>query len=148
MQRNPIQIGEVQAGSNQAKAGASFDDDETTQWVSDGKSNTAWIKYDLVEITMINQIVLKLPNWRTRTYPVEVSIDGSVIFKGITARSLGYVTLEFKPTSGKTVKIALNGNTSDKDSNTVEIGGTVDSQFSSGKGNTLGIVEIEIYGPL
>jgi beta-galactosidase len=148
MQRNPIQIGDVQAGSNQAKAVASFDDDETTQWVSDGKSNTAWIKYDLVEITTINQIVLKLPNWRTRTYPVEISVGGGLVFKGITARSLGYVTLEFKPTSGKTVKIALNGNTSDKDSNTVEIGGTVDSQSSSGKGNTLGIVEIEIYGPL
>jgi hypothetical protein len=66
---------------------------------------------------------------------------------------LGYVTLNFPPTMGKSVKIELIGNANNRDAfgNIIEIPGTPDTQSSAGKGggkNTLGIVETEIFEPL
>lgn len=151
--RQTIEIANVSAGSNPEKARNSFDDDETTDWTSDGKANTAWIKYDLAKIETINQVVLKLIGWRTQSYPIRVSIDEKVVFAGITPRSLGYVTLGFAPTTGKSIKIELTGSASNRDAfgNIIEIPGTPDAQSAAGKGgskNTLGIVEAEFYAPV
>lgn len=153
MIRQPIEIGNVSAGSNSDKAINSFDDNEITDWTSDGAAETAWIKYDLAAAANVNQVVLKLVGWRTNSYPIKISIDDKVVFTGNSPRSLGYVTFNFAPTNGKTVKIELTGNASNRDAfgNIVEIGGTPDAQSSAGKGGgktALGIVEAEIYAPL
>ncbi len=64
-------------------------------------------------------------------------------------RSLGYVTLSFPTTSGKSLTIKLNGEASNRDAfgNIIEIIGTPDPTSSANKGgkNILGIVEAEIY---
>lgn len=151
--RQPIEIADVSAGSNQEAAKNSFDDNEVTEWKSDGKPETAWIKYDLAKTADISQIVLKLIGWRTQSYPVKVSVDDKVVFTGNTPRTLGYVTLTFPPASGRSVKIELTGTANNRDAfgNIIEIPGTADAQSSAGKGgekNTLGIVEAEIYEPV
>ena len=152
MIRQPIEIANVSSGSNADKAKLSFDDNETTSWTSDGKAETAWIKYDLVKTAKINQVVLKLVGWRTQSYPLKISVDDKVVYTGNSPRSLGYVTINFAPTSGKTVKIELTGDASNRDAfgNIVEIGGTPDAQSAANKGGKtiLGIVETEIYAPL
>ena len=63
---------------------------------------------------------------------------------------MGYVTLSFPPTVGKSVRIELTGNANNRDAfgNIVEIPGIADAQLAAGKGgagNTLGIVEAEFY---
>lgn len=151
--RQTIDIAQVTAGSNQDKAKNSLDDNEVTDWTSDGKNGTAWINYEFVKPAEINQVVLKLVGWRTQSYPLQISIDGKVVFTGNSPRSLGYVTLTFPPTIGKSVKIELQGDASNRDAfgNIIEIPGTPDAQSSAGKGgakNTLGIVEAEFYAPL
>jgi beta-galactosidase len=150
--RQFLEIANITAGSNQDKAKNSFDDNETTDWTSDGKAENAWIKYDLAQNAKINQVVLKLIGWRTQSYPVQISVDDRVVFTGNSPRSLGYVTFTFPPVSGKSVKIALVGNATNRDAfgNIIEIQGTPDKTSSAGKGgkNTLGIVEAEIYAPL
>lgn len=148
--REPVQIARITGGSNQDKAGNSTDDDETTDWTSDGAAGTAWIKYDLTQESKLNQIVLKLVGWRTQSYPLKISVDDKVVFTGDTARTLGYVTINFPETTGKTVKIELTGSANNVDAfgNIIEIPGTPDKQSAAGKGgarNTLGIVEAEIY---
>lgn len=149
MSRRPIDVANVAAGSNSDKARNSIDDDEVTDWTSDGKAATAWIKYDLAAASNIDQVVLKLVGWRTQSYPIRISVDDKVVFTGMTPRSLGYVTLKFAPVFGKTVKIELTGNASNRDAfgNIVEIAGTPDPQSSANKGGktTLGIVEAEFY---
>lgn len=150
MSRQPIEIANVSAGSNSDKAKNSFDDNEVSDWTSDGKAETAWIKYDLAQTANINQVVLKLVGWRTQSYPLKISVDNKVVFTRNTTRSLGYVTINFAPTSGNSVKIELTGNADNRDAfgNIIEIPGTPDAQSSAGKGggkNTLGIVEAEIY---
>jgi hypothetical protein len=140
------------AGSNADKAENSFDDDETTDWSSDGKSDTGWISYTLAQPAKINQVVLKLVGWRTQSYPVKISIDDQVVFVGSTPRSLGYATFSFPETDGKTVRIELAGEASNRDAfgKIIEITGAPDPQSAANKGGakTLGIVEAEIYGPI
>ncbi|MEP6904328.1 MAG: DUF4982 domain-containing protein, partial [Actinomycetota bacterium] len=151
--RQPVQIADVSAGSNSDNARMSFDDNEMTDWTSDGKAETAWIKYDLAKTANINQVVLKLVGWRTQSYPIQISVDEKIVFTGNSPRSLGYVTFNFPPVAGKSVKIELTGNASNRDAfgNIIEITGLPDPQSAAGKGgvkNTLGIVEAEIYAPL
>ena len=152
MIRQPIEIANVSSGSNANEAKMSFDDDETTSWTSDGKPENAWIKYDLKQTAKINQVVLKLVGWRTQSYPLKISVDDKVVYTGNSPRSLGYVTISFAPTLGKSVKIELTGDSSNRDAfgNIVEIGGTPDTQSAANKGGKtiLGIVEAEIYAPI
>lgn len=151
--RQWVDIANVTAGSNADKARNSFDDDERTQWTSDGKPETAWIKYELARSAKVNQVVMKVVGWRTQSYPVKISVDDKVVFIGNTPRTLGYITLSFNPTIGKSVKIELIGDASNRDAfgNIIEIPGTPDAQSQAGRGgekNTLGIVEAEIYEPI
>jgi len=150
--RRPLEIASVTAGSNQDKAANSFDDNEVTDWSSDGKPETAWIKYELTKPDTIDQVVMKLVGWRTQSYPVKISVDDKVVFTGLTPRSLGYVTIKFPPTVGKNVKIELSGEASNRDAfgNIIEITGAPDPRSAANKGGktTLGIVEAEIYSPV
>jgi beta-galactosidase len=150
--RRPIDIAGVSAGSNADKAQNSFDDNEVTDWSSDGKPGAAWIKYDLAKPTTIDRVVLKLVGWRTQSYPVKIFVDDKVVFTGATPRSLGYVTLTFPPASGKSLKIELAGEAGNRDAfgKIIEITGAPDPQSAANKGGAkvLGIVEAEIYGPI
>jgi beta-galactosidase len=150
--RQAVEIANVTAGANDEKAKNSFDDNETTNWSSDGKAENAWINYEFSRAAKINQVVLKLVGWRTNSYPLQISVDGKVVFTGNSPRSLGYVTFTFPETTGKSVKIALVGNASNRDAfgNIVEITGQPDPKSSADKGgkNVLGIVEAEIYAPI
>ncbi len=147
--RRTLDIANVIAGSNTDKAPNTFDDNEMTDWASDGKPENAWIKYELTGPNNIDQIVLKPIGWRTQSYPVRISIDDKVVFTGVTPRSLGYVTIKFPPTFGKSIKIELSGEASNRDAfgNIIEITGTPDPQSSANRGGakTLGIVEAEFY---
>ena len=125
--RQPVEIAGVSAGAKADQARQSFDDDETTQWTSDGQLANAWIKYELTRAANIGEVTLKLANWRTRSYPIQIMVDDRVVFTGETPRSLGYVTLTFPPVTGRSVKIQLTDNKDD---------------------GTLAVVELEIYEAL
>jgi lysophospholipase L1-like esterase len=127
MTRQLAPITNVSAGANAEQARVSFDDNETTEWVSDGKPADAWIKYEFARPERISEVTLKPANWRTRSYPLRITVDDKEVFRGETPRSLGYVTLAFSPVTGSNLKIEL---------------GTTDNTDDKG---TIGIVEIEIY---
>jgi len=147
--RRTLDVATVTAGSENDKAKNSLDDNELTEWLSDGKPGTGWIQYDLAKAESIDQVVLKLVGWRTQSYPIKISIDGKVVWTGITARSLGYVTLSFPPTVGKSIRIELTGNATNRDAfgNIIEITGIPDPNSAANKGGAtkLGIVEAEFY---
>jgi lysophospholipase L1-like esterase len=67
-----------------------------------------------------------LANWRTRSYPLRITVDDKTVFTGKAPLSLGYVTLSFPPVTGSNLKIELTADDADD------------------KG-TIGIYEIEIY---
>jgi hypothetical protein len=105
--RQPVLIARATAGSNADRAAASFDDNETTSWSSDGKPGTAWISYEFARPATVTEATLKLTGWRTRSYSLHITVDGEEVFRGATPRSLGYVTLPLRPVQGQTLKIEL-----------------------------------------
>jgi beta-galactosidase len=148
--RQPLRIVNVAAGANTEKANQSFDDNETTAWVSDGSLRNGWIKYALARPAPVSEVTLKLANWRTRSYPIRIMVDDKVAYSGETPRSLGYVTLTFPPVTGRSLKIELAGRPIDVDAfgQIIEVTGKKDTEAADKDRGTLSIVEIEIYEPI
>ncbi|WP_163411491.1 glycoside hydrolase family 2 protein [Flavobacterium ajazii] len=148
--RTPLTIIGAKTDSNLADAAKSYDDNELSEW-SNG-DGIAKIEYELERNATINQVVLKLSGWRSKKYPLRISIDGKKVFEGTTPTSLGYVTLDIKPTKGKKVQIELMENSKNSnDINLVEITGKVDDgglKKTNSKMPQLPIVEIEFYEPV
>ncbi|PYS98260.1 MAG: beta-galactosidase [Acidobacteria bacterium] len=137
------------AGSNTDTARNTVDDNELSDWSSDGKPANAWIKYELAKPETIDQVVLKLIGWRTQTYPLKITVDDRVVYAGTTSRSLGYVTIKFPPVIGKSIRIELTGEATNRDAlgNIIEITGAADPNSAANRGGAtkLGIVEAEFY---
>lgn len=83
------------------------DDDESTSWTSE--SGKGAIRLRLAEPATLDQITLKLGGWRERQYPLRITVDGTEVWRGLTQRSLGYVTLPLKARRGQFVSIELTG---------------------------------------
>ncbi|WP_457443109.1 glycoside hydrolase family 2 protein [Roseateles sp. P5_E4] len=103
--RLAVAVASVEADSG--TPGQAIDDDESTSWTSE--SGKGAIRFKLAEPATLTEITLKLGGWRERRYPLRVSVDGTEVWRGLTERSLGYVTLPLKPQRGQTVGIELAG---------------------------------------
>jgi beta-galactosidase len=151
--RTPVSIVSTSAGANADSAFASYDDNELSDWVNDGKLSTAWVEYTLGREAMISEITIKLNNFRSRVYPLLVTVDGKEVFNGNTQTSLGYYTIQCKPQKGRKVKIQLTDMSTQKGTNEgTEVNGKklddgVIRDDANAKG-TLSIIEVEIYEAL
>ena len=152
-----VEIKSATAGSNNAEATNSYDDNELSEWKNDGQLNTAWITYQLKRVAQIDDICIKLTGWRMRSYPLEVFANNELIWSGNTEKSLGYVHLPVKPVKTDKITIRLKGATQDSDAfgQIVEVAaptaGELDlykSKNGSKTGNELRIVEIEFLEAL
>lgn len=150
--RIPLTIIKATAGSNEDKASLSYDDDEKTDWYNDGPASSAWIKYELEKVAPVSEITLKVNGFRTKSYPIKVSVNDKIVFQGDTPRSLGYCTLTFSPVVGKTIKIQLMSAASTQANTTVEVNGkSLDDgvkRNDAGAKERLSIIEAEIYSKL
>ncbi|MFV0338715.1 MAG: DUF4982 domain-containing protein [Chthoniobacterales bacterium] len=152
--RTPIAIVSATAGANADKVGQAFDDNEKSGWSNDNKLEDGWIQFDLERPAKVNEIVMKLSDWRNKSYPLRVWIDNKKVWEGSTEKSLGYVHLTFEATQGNKVRIALRGAVEDSDAfnDIVEVTGKKLNDSDEGKGgskkNRLAIREIEVYEPL
>ncbi len=148
--RTPIAIIKATAGANTDSAFASYDDNELSDWVNDGKLSTAWIEYDLERAATVSEITLKLNNFRSRIYPLIITLDGKEIFNGNTKTSLGYYTIQCNPLKGKKLRIQLTDASQNKNTDAgVEVNGKklddgVARNDANAKG-TLSIIEVEVY---
>ena len=147
--RTPVTIISSTAGSLADSAFASYDDNERTDWYNDGKLSSAWIEYELESAAMISEVNLKLNNFRSKTYPLRILVDGQEVYRGNSEKSLGYFLAVCKPVSGKRVRIELM-NAADVQLNTgTELSGKkLDDGVSRDDANNKGrlsIIEVEIY---
>ena len=107
-----------------ANPSLAFDDNEVTEWQSDGSPDNAWIAFNLKEAAPISDISLKLTGWRTRCYPLAVYAypKGSrgkavKVWEGITPASLGYVHLRIdKPVKSSRYMVKMLGPAQDAES--------------------------------
>lgn len=146
--RVAVPVAAADAGSNGADAAASFDDDETTRWASKPGDGTPSIAYRLAQPATLTEIVLKLSGWRERSYPLRVSVHGEEVYRGLTPKSLGYVTLPLRPRQGSVVTVALDGAVDE--GNAIRLTEVANQAITDTGANTtpqgvLSIVEIEFY---
>jgi hypothetical protein len=137
------------SGANTDSTFASYDDNELSDWANDGKLSTAWIEYELEKETTVNEVCLKLNNFRTRNYPLRITVDGKEVFNDTTQRSLGYFTISCNPVKGKKVRIQLMETSKlTKDEGTEVSGKRLDDGVTRSSGDakgTFSIIEVEIY---
>jgi hypothetical protein len=152
--RKSIPIVDAVAGSNQEMAKNSFDGSQTTRWANDGNLGTGWIEYKLEKKSRIDEIAVKLSGWRTRSYPIVVTANDSIIFRGITEPNLGFFYIEpHFPVYTDNINIRLFGQTEYNDVyKLVEITGKLDKETANDKAvqnaNSLNIAEIELFEKL
>lgn len=147
--RKSIPVAGATAGAHADSAFASYDDNELSDWVNDGKLSTAWIEYELEKEATVSGVNFKLNNFRTRTYPLRITVDGMEVFNDTTERSLGYFNAVCKPKKGKKVRIELlQPSKLTADSSTEISGKKLDDGVARNDANakgTLSIIEVEIY---
>ena len=147
--RSPLRIASATAGANADLAPKSFDDNETTDWHNDGSLATAYIDYQLAAPAEIDELVMKLNNFRTRSYPLCVLVDGQQVWQGVSEKSLGYIHLHFKPVTGTTIRVRLTAPAKTQETQGQEVNGKKldDGPGESGAPGRLSIIETGIYGP-
>ncbi len=144
----------VVAGSNPADAAKTFDDNELSRWASDGRADTAWIEYDFGRDVTLSEIELKLVGWRSRAYPLKLTLDGRDVWRGETERQLGYAAVQFPQARGRVLRITQTGAVQDRDA----FGKIVELATARQAGDTgadavpagyrLAIVEADFHGPV
>ena len=129
----------------------SYDDNELTEWKSDGEREHAWVTYQLSRKAAVSEITMKLTGWRQKCYPLEVYAGKKKVWEGITPASLGYVHISIdQPVAAKelTIKMVAPVTDSKKFGLVKELAGGVANEMDrmkSVKGKTeLRIVEIDL----
>ena len=143
-----IDILAAQVTANDSTATQTYDDNEYSFWENDGQLATASITYTLSEPAAICDIALKLGDWKSRRYPLQVLAGEQVVWEGWTDGSLGYVHLLIdQPVFSDTYTIRMVGPTKKIDlSNQVgELAGGKTNKLEGGKTGkgTLKIIEID-----
>ena len=86
-----IDIVDATSGSNATSLANSFDDNELSEWASDGLRENAWATYRLARKAPVDEVVLKLTGWRNKCYPLAIYAGKKKLWEGITYATLGYV---------------------------------------------------------
>ncbi len=139
---------------NQDNARLAFDDNELSEW----KGGHA-ITFTLERPAAVDDVCLKLAGWRNNRYPLEVYAGDSLVWKGVTPTSLGYVHLEITaPVKSDTFTIRIadssvptQGNAKDTDVVPTELGGGQANELdrtTSRSTQSLRIVEAEFLQAL
>lgn len=148
--RRTIQVESVQVGSNKADAGKAIDDNERTEWKSDGSKENAWATFNLTEKARVDEIAIKLTGWRNKVYPLVIYADHQKVWEGISYATLGYVHIDIPKAvkSGRiTIKMLGPSQNSNKFGEVKELAGGATGELDrmiSAKGKTeLRIVEVD-----
>jgi len=131
----------------------SHDDNESTSWSSDGQLSGAWIEYTFAQPSAPMQMDIKLAAFRTRHYPLRITLDGVTLYEGITPTSLGYVTIPLQegsdhPITGSHLRVVLAAPAVDTTPSptTAEITGKIDpTAVTRNSRAVLTIIEADIY---
>ncbi len=148
-----VSIGIVGAscGSNADGAARSYDDNELTEWRSDGERQHAWVEYRLERKAVVSELTLKLAGWRQKCYPLEVYAGKKKVWEGITPATLGYAHIRIeRPVAADRITLRMVGpaQQSNRFGQVTELAGGVANEFDrvkTAKGKTeLRIVEVDV----
>ena len=142
-----VAVKSVEAGSATSEVANMYDDNEKTQWQSDGLLDNAWVKVTLEKPAAIRQISIRLLDFRKNSYPLEITTaDGTVVWTGYTPKGLGNVYLDIEnPVKSATYKIRMIGPATVKEAfgSMTELAAKKNVSTQASKSNKLSIIEIE-----
>ena len=141
-----IDIIKATAGSNAETIMNSYDDNELSEWKSDGQKENAWVTYRLSRKAAIDELTLKLSGWRNKCYPLEVYAGKKLVWQGVTDATLGYCHIKIQqPVKADRLTIRMVGPVQDssKFGDTKELAGGNAGEFDRIKA-TPGRVELRI----
>ncbi len=145
-----IDVKSAKAGSNQDDAMRSTDDNELSEWKSDGTKENAWIIYQLAEKSQVDEVTIKLTGWRNKCYPLAIYQGKKKVWEGVTYATLGYVHIPIdKPIKTDEITIKMLGPAQDSNAfgDTKELAGgnagELDRFISKAGRVELRIVEID-----
>lgn len=144
-----VPIVRVEAGSNEGDCYATIDKNERSTWVSANQASTAWITFHAQESTDMKELVMKMGDWRSKSYPVEVLVDERPVWRGNTPKSLSYIHIPLGNVRGSRITVRMVGNVSVGDGfgAVKELDSRNDDSISRGN-TTLRIVEAQIVAPI
>ena len=141
--RREVAIIDATAGSGDPTL--SFDTYENTHWESTARKDSAWISYTLAQPTAIDEICMKMKDFRSISYPIAVLADGKEVWRGWTPKTLGFVHIPLKncPVASKyTLRMVGKSTKGDAFGEIKELDASNDEKESKG-GSQLRIIEIE-----
>ncbi len=108
--KRTIDIVSAQAGSNAENVQKSYDDNELSEWQSDGERANAWITYRLSRKAAVDELTMKLSGWSNRCYPLEVYAGKKKVWEGLTDATLGYCHIQIpQPVASDRLTIRMIG---------------------------------------
>ena len=141
----------IQVGSNAADALKAIDDNELSEWKSDGTPANAWATFTLAHPARVDEVVLKLTGWRNKVYPLAIYAGRQKVWEGWTYATLGYVHIDIpRGVKSRSLTIRMLGPSRDstKFGEIKELAGGATGELdrtASAKGRTeLRIVEIDL----
>lgn len=145
-----VDVVSATAGSNIENITNSYDDNELSEWKSDGKIENAWVTYNFGKKQKVDEVVIKLTGWRNKCYPLAIYSGKKLVWKGATYATLGAVHIPLgKVVDTKSLTIKMLGPSMDSNAfgDTKELAGGNAGEldrFVSKKGKVeLRIVEVE-----
>ena len=125
---------------------------ETSKWMSDGLLDNAWLRVTLAKAAPISQITLRMDNFRSVAYPLQVFAirngERTLIWEGYTAKSLGDSYLDISnPIVADTYEIRMIGPAERKEAfaSMTELAAKKNVSTKASKSNILSIIEMEFH---
>lgn len=147
-----VSIVAVEAGSNADDAPHAIDRNERTTWVSSPRPADAWITFTLSAPCPVDELVMKMGDWRNKSYPIEVvagtsssSAADTIVWRGSTPKSLSYVHIPLGGVVAKRLTVRLVGaaDSGDAFGAVQELDARNNETMAAGNGN-LRIVEAQL----
>lgn len=148
--RHTVCVKQVKTGSNEQDAHKAIDDNELSEWKSDGVRQNAWATFVFEKPAKIDEITIKLTGWRNKIYPLAIYAGKQKVWEGTTYPTLGYVHISL-PKSARSREMTIRMPGPSRDSSKFgavrELAGGATGELDrliSAKGKTeLRIVEVD-----
>lgn len=144
--RRGLSVSHIEVPCNEALVPNLTDDNEYSNWQSDGRLENGWLVCHLEYKARVAEVVLRMQNFRSTSYPLEVTDgEGNVLWQGYTPKSLGYVYLPLKDNHTDVIKLRMLGKATVKEAfgDMTELAAKKAISTKPSKSNTLSILEIE-----
>lgn len=141
-----VKVTGIAVAVNMNDATKMLDDNEDSRWSSDENLDHSWVKFDLEHAAAIRKISLRLNNFRTTSYPLQVFAGNVLVWEGYTPKTLGdcYLNIE-NPVVADQYVIKMIGPATVKEAfaSMTELAAKQKVSTKESKSNTLSIIEIE-----